>query len=420
MKRGTSDIYEINQSTLSQIRKQLNELSSSVASGSYVSTIQREELLLFIRELDDTKRATEKILSLECNQLMNVFPEEIWKKIFSEAKVFPGTLLTLEGLLRKIACVSKLWSKLIDELVPELNLFPTQFSPWVLMKYRNRNLQKLSLSSFQLPSQRICDDLLVQFTSLTSLNLSRNKEITANSLEKLTNLTKLDLIGNSRILPNSLEKLSKLKNLDLFLNKKISAHSLLKLPHLESLSFCSSSLVLEQLDVLVQLTNLKTLQLDLSFASDQTSNIESALPHFVNLHTFRLNGCRSFNCRVLSKLSNLKSLYLSSINSNSIKEDFKLLTNLTSISINYMENFDDEVIKLLTNLVSLSTDSPITENAFKDLYHLTHLAISDSIEITRDGFRNLTNLVSLDIGQMESPKRKEVYEQLAQFLPNLK
>lgn len=202
----------------------------------------------------DTKVLVEKILPEECNQTVSVVPEEVWRIIFlkvNEVKTRINRYMTLywrQNDFRKMSCVSKLWSKIIDGIILGLEFFSPNFSPWVLSKYRNRNLQELSLVPplvlMELPQDQIIyDNVLVHFTTLTSLDLSRNWYIFGECLEKLSNLTKLSLMKND-ISTNAIEKLTNLKILHIVENSMILPHSLLKLPHLEEISIDADSFFL--------------------------------------------------------------------------------------------------------------------------------------------------------------------------------
>lgn len=281
--------------SFAQIRNHLKEMHSSI------STLKREALLelLPLLEIDDIKIQVEKILSAECNQIVSIVYEEIWELIFLQVNEVEKYTSLIERHLRKIACVSKLFSKLIEDIVPENKLFSPNFSPWILSKYRNRNLQKLSLASspyHKTPENRIIyDNVLVQFTSLTSLNLARNGNISSECLEKLPNLTKLTLTGNTIISTNAVEKLTKLKILNLFFNSNIRPPSLLKLPLLEELSLNAESLPLNA-STFVQLTNLKSLRLYFHHLNHLL--LVDVLPCFANLRKLEILGYppTSFNC----------------------------------------------------------------------------------------------------------------------------
>lgn len=170
---------------------------------------------------------------------MNSVPEEVWKKIFSHIEVVEDekdhkvnhNMLT-ERLLRKLACVSKLWSKIIDDYVLEISLDP-YLTYWTTIKHRHL-LKELMLT----PNSEVD---LTQFTNLTSLDLFFNMYISSECVEKLTNLTELNISGNPLISTESIEKLTNLKILHLNMNFMIDASSLLKLPFLEEISICAQA-----------------------------------------------------------------------------------------------------------------------------------------------------------------------------------
>lgn len=433
---------ESNHFTLDEIREQLKELTTSL------SYLNRDELLSFIRHLDDAKSEANKFLAVECNQIVKNVPDEIWEKILSlvqvgeeKPKIYNREYdLLLESLYRKLSCVSKQWSSIIDNYVPRI-FFPNT-TPWILLKHRNRNLQELSLSSITAlqDRERIFDHVLVQFSSLTSLSLAFNTDITSECVEHLTNLTNLNLSSNLLISSDAVEKLTKLKKLNVSYNPNISASTILKLPHLEELSFSSSSLVYNEVLRLGELTNLQILNITMSADPDldpddddpelETKMIEYVLSHLVNLRELSLSCYPTFQCSVLSSLSNLKTFRLFTETDElgleewaSTNNDLKLLTNLTHFSTN-VPCFSNEGLKHLTNLTDLSFRSnTITENAFKDLTLLTSLSISPDVQVSPEGFSKLTKLEYLNIGEHLSWDRESRMEEkklLSKYLPNLK
>lgn len=342
-----------------------------------------------------------------------------------------ATYLSVEREFRKIACVSKRWSKLIDELIPE-RFFTPGFSPWVLSKYKNRNLEELYLHGDRASSRVIYDSLLVQFTSLVYLNLSENEMITSQCLEQMTNLRMLDLRSNPVISSECIEKLTNLTELRLEDNKLIPPSSLLNLPHLETLIISPESRAFEKFFSFAKLTNLRELHVrNYKPRNDPSFFLELVLPKLVNLRKLTLLECHSFKCGVLSSLNNLNTLAMDKYTRSNIPfstqhQDLNLLTNLTSLHGNNF-NFTDEGIKCLTNLVDLTyySDKPniaFTENSFKDLTSLVSLSMSDHVNLTREGVRNLTRLKSLNIrASMFDGRedREDEYKHVIQYLPNL-
>lgn len=132
---------------LTQIREQIERGSISTLREGLFSLIQ--ELSFLPDASDDIKKEAERLLSLDCFNIVSKVPEEIWKKVFLDVSPKPEKtygndydlyLLDFELEFRKIACISKAWSSIVEEFLPELNVLPPGYSPWILMKYRNRNL----------------------------------------------------------------------------------------------------------------------------------------------------------------------------------------------------------------------------------------------------------------------------------------
>lgn len=437
MKRNVEGIEETKSTVLSnpitlQLRPYTNQCK--VISSSLNEDFKREELVALMQDARGICKVAERLLSLECCRIACEIPEEIWKKIFSTSTEKPAKgddeiyfghssqLMAAEMEFRKFACVSKLWFKLIDELVPIYfrGTWLMSRSNWILLKFRNANVEKLDLSNSTMGG--IIDSTLRQITSLRKLDLCGNSLITSFGLESLTNLTKLDLSDNDRISCDCLEKLTNIKSLILFDNKKVKfAKSLQKLPYLESMRVTATSGILP---VLKYFTNLKKLIVESNEFIEQDAVkdlLQDTITRLVNLRTLDLTRYSSFSCQDLRKLSNLTSL---TVRQNKVitNDDLSVLTNLRFLAIE-SKNISGVGVSSLTNLTQLRCmQSPnIHEDAFKNLTLLREVCLHRDIKITYESFRNLTNLTTIYFSAPcdEYRSRQEELDQLKKILPNL-
>lgn len=324
--------------------------------------------------------------------------------------------------LRKFSCVSKLWSKLIDEFVTEYfeDLIEFSRSNWLLLKFRNSKIDHLNLENRYDPivMEKIYESTLRQLTNLQSVSLALNNDISPIGLE-LTALTRLDISDNTCITPACVEKLTTLKSLYLYDNKNIKSLSTLqKLPLLEDLRITVTSSILPALK---RLTNLKTLFVESWDEKEEkaAANVLSdAISRLVSLHTLDLRRCHSCNCNGLRSLTNLT--WLSIVQNNRVtNDDLSGLTNLTFLEIQSV-NITSAGISSLTKLNELICwESPkILEDAFKNLSQLTCVWIHRGIKITQEAFRNLTKISDI-FSRHASLSHKKEFAELKKIFPLL-
>lgn len=118
-------------------------------------------------------------------------------------------------------------------------------------------LPKLKYLSLILPESCVSDTNLKAYTTLTSLTLTRNPNITDEDIISLTNLTELGLWGNKKITNAALKFLTKLEFLSLMSNKKITDGGITHLINLTSLRLTFNKIITDE--GIAPLTKLKTL-----------------------------------------------------------------------------------------------------------------------------------------------------------------
>lgn len=408
MKRVASTARTNQNGQFAEIRKEMKNVTANLSTLNQLELFSFiQELPFLIRDIEEMRKEAERIMVLRYYQrlgeILSLVPDEIWGHVLS---FFCDSGENKQ--LRRVACVSKSWSRLVDQILYDLlssDPSKIRYPPlWMLMKFRNRNIQNLSLATHTksaLFKPYIFEHHLLQFTSLTSLDLTSNNTISVGCLEKLPNLTKLNLTSNRSIDTRSLERLTKLKKLILHENPFIEMKSLLALPLLEELSITHQNQFFKDKNSVYQfanLINLKTLKIIKPILNSDTRSsfnqlirldlwLPLALPKLINLRVFRLISDQSFNCAVLSSLRNLNSLTLTN-NIRSTDLELKLLTNLTDLHIINCKNFTVHGIKCLTNLVSLRCIGvfPIfTDISYflRDFSSLTNIEICTNVKVTR-------------------------------------
>ncbi|MEG4839934.1 leucine-rich repeat domain-containing protein [Microcoleus sp. B9-D4] len=206
-------------------------------------------------------------------------------------------------------------------------------------------------------------------SSMTELDLNRNRITDISFVGWLTNLTTLDLGENEITDISFLGSLTNLTTLDLSYNL------------ITDISFLGS------------LTNLTTLHLNNNRISDF-----SFLGSLTNLTTLHLNNNRITDFSFLGSLTNLTTLYLGH---NRIT-DFSILgslTNLTKLNLYSNKITDISFLGSLTNLTTLElTWNQISDISFlSSLTNLTTLNLSSNQISDISILGSLTNLTTLDL-----------------------
>lgn len=84
--------------------------------------------------------------------------------------------------------------------------------------------------------RNLSDNILIQFTGLTHLNIKNNSRVNDYTVSKLTDLQSLDISGHSTISNSGIQNLTNLRKLNYSQNYHVTADIFLKLPKLEQVS----------------------------------------------------------------------------------------------------------------------------------------------------------------------------------------
>jgi internalin A len=249
-----------------------------------------------------------------------------------------------------------------------------------------------NLTTLNLGHNRITDiSFLGSLTNLTTLHLGHNKITDISFLGSLTYLTELDLYNNQITDISFLGSLTNLTTLNLSYNQITDISFLGSLTNLTRLDLNNNRIT--DFSFLGSLTNLTTLNL----IYNQITDI-SFLGSLTNLTTLHLGYNQITDISFLGSLTNLTRLHL---NNNRITDISFLgsLTNLTTLNLSYNQITDISFLGSLTNLTKLYLyNNQITDISFLgSLTNLTTLDLNNN-QITDISFLgSLTNLTTLDL-----------------------
>ncbi|MEG4302476.1 leucine-rich repeat domain-containing protein [Microcoleus sp. D3_18a_C4] len=286
------------------------------------------------------------------------------------------------------------WCRHIDSLSEE-----ARYTVKVLLKKARTNDPEAaeqilsSMTELDLGRNRITDiSFLHSLTNLTTLDLGYNEITDITSLASLTNLTTLSLRGNQIIDISSLGSLTNLTTLDLGDNKITDFSFLGSLTNLTTLDLSYSQIT--DISSLGSLTNLTTLNLYRNRITDI-----SFLGSLTNLTTLDLESNKITDFSFLGSLTNLTTLNLDWYQITDISF-LGSLTNLTTLNLGYNQITDISFLGSLTNLTTLSLGgSQITDiSSLGSLTNLTTLSLGGSQITDISALRSLTNLTTLDLG----------------------
>ncbi|MEG4032747.1 leucine-rich repeat domain-containing protein [Microcoleus sp. S36b_A4] len=249
-----------------------------------------------------------------------------------------------------------------------------------------------SMTELDLNRNRITDISFVGWlTNLTTLDLSYNQISDISSLGSLTNLTTLSLRGNQITDISSLGSLTNLTTLDFGDNKITDISFVGWLTNLTTLNLYNNQIT--DISFLGSLTNLTTLDL----WRNQITDI-SFLGSLTNLTTLSLENNKITDISFLGSLTNLTTLDLCR---NKIADIsfLGLLTNLTTLNLDSNGITDISFLGSLTNLTTLNLyHNQITDiSALRKLTNLTTLHLGGNQITDISALRKLTNLTTLDL-----------------------
>ena len=238
-------------------------------------------------------------------------------------------------------------------------------------------------------------------TTLTNLNLAANKEIDGNRSnytgERLEALNKIgEILDRGGTINIDIDKLG------LFTNYKV-----LNL----------SSQKLETLELLEDLTQLTTLNLNDNKLTLEDKNSQEILKNMTNLTNLTLSNNQITNIKAINNLSNLKTLYLSGNNNNvDLVEIEDIISNLDllTVSTESLKTIVNCDINKITKLM-LSSNSSLTEipdlSKFKKLTTLSLSASSNIKDLNT--ISTITNLKILNLNQTNLHGRMIDFSKLA-------
>lgn len=346
-----------------------------------------------------TQRSTDS--DVESSQLL----PELWRKVFTfdvdkrllqtshnleegeeDDCLSEQDFLSLEILLKLVACVCKPWRIISRELVQEYFKSDNRFSNWVLKQFD-------SLLSLRIPRfSKITDEGFSNLTNLTSLRIELSPNLTINiGLKKLTNLTHLALLSRRVGSPSDdegISHLTKLNSLSLPNCRVISDEGFKNIgTNLTELNLAQNRSISDA--CLSQLTNLKNL--DISHGSLISDHGLSCLTQLEVLTLVMNNSISDVGLMSLTKLKNLNLDFSEKISDKSLMK----LTNLTKLSVDN-SRITNKSVKKLTNLLSLSSYTLIPNDySLSFLTNLTELKINVNEQISDLSMSLLTNLTIL-------------------------
>ena len=303
------------------------------------------------------------------------------------------------------------------------------------------NLKKLNLSLNNISKIKGLENM----SDLEELNLENNKITKIEGLESLKNLKILNLGNNQIIDITPLSANNKLMTLNLKTNSQIDGNkSNYTGERLEALNKIGeildrggtinldvdklglftnykvlnlSSQKLETLELLEDLTQLTTLNLNDNKLTLEDKNSQEILKNMTNLTNLTLSNNQITNIKAINNLSNLKTLYLSGNNNNvDLVEIEDIISNLDllTVSTESLKTIVNCDINKITKLM-LSSNSSLTEipdlSKFKKL---TTLSLSTSSNIKDlNTISTITNLKILNLNQTNLHGRMIDFSKLA-------
>lgn len=223
---------------------------------------------------------------------------------------------------------------------------------------------------------------LNQDNEVIGLNLSRNRIVEINWLEKFDKLQKLDLSANQIIKINGLENLRHLQVLSLFDNSITEISGLDNLVELRELYLDANKIT--EIKGLETLKNLEKIDLN-------TNNI-TEINGLESLRQLKYLDLSRNEITEIKGLKNLKLLQKLSLWNNLIK-DIKGLDNMTDLKYLYLSRNEISEILGLEKLKKLE---------------VLHLSTNQITEIK--GLENLTNLRTLQLSYNRIEKKSELYK----------
>lgn len=212
-----------------------------------------------------------------------------------------------------------------------------------------------------------------------AIRISGKKITDITPLQYLVQVDKLSLRNNNISDISYLSKLINLKDISLSNNPIKDISALKKLKQLEKLSIYNDSVI--DISPLAQIKSLKSL----SLASNNKN--KEVLKNLTNLETLSIDGVTNNICYI-SKLKNLKSLYLSHTETKDIS-CLSPLKKLKSFKLSNLPVKDISVISNFTNLEDIQIkEAPVEDiSVLKALKHLrsvriTHTKITDASPIS--------------------------------------
>lgn len=264
-----------------------------------------------------------------------------------------------------------------------------------------RNLTALDLGSCENPG-------IESFTTLKSLDLDYNYDITDTILCQLTNICSLSIKGNNKITDVSVRYLPKITDLCINNNNQITNTMLETLTNLTKLDISRNNNITDSSLKCLQQLNHLTLKIN-KHISDES------IMYLTNITYLSINRCSKVTDRSIINLVNLRSIYLYYVDTIGYRS-LKKITNLTSINLwdcmitnNELGEIDNLCSLMITSRVTLDTSRSI-----KKLTRLEYLGIQYSGSIKNSDLWDLTNLKKLALGGC-SRRRQRI---LKNFLPN--
>ncbi|KAL9645332.1 hypothetical protein ABK040_002531 [Willaertia magna] len=263
-----------------------------------------------------------------------------------------------------------------------------------------KNLKSLQL----LKCLKINDELLLNCKQLETLIIPGCNNIFGNCFKELKELKNLDISYCNNIKDNCLNNLNNLKLLKIKNCDNITGNCLQNLQQLQVLNITVKNTI--QLKYFQNLINLKELHININI-DDEVNNNTSFLTKLINLkylflELFNTNSRFIFRDEDFYNLTNLKDLtistYYNEINTEFTGKCFKYFTKLNSLSCSIklkLENF-----KYLPNIKHLDLtllNEPICFKEFSCLKQLEKLELKDTIKLNLNDLKLFTNLKHIKI-----------------------
>ncbi len=269
--------------------------------------------------------------------------------------------------------------------------------------YRNMQCEKMPpISSLtNLTELSICVPWKV-FTDLSMLRgMTKMKKLTLkygsfkdlSALKKMTNLRALEVESFYLEDISALKGLKKLKVLSVAQTEKVTCADLAELKNLTALAL--HSMKFRDIGELAKLPNLKELTVT-NPDSRAGSNLYWHVSELTQLETLQLVGVKTFDCKFVKGLTNLKTLVMDVCDIYYL-DGMETLTNLTYLSAPYNKLKDISPLAGLTELkvLNLNSNSVKDLTPVKKLKKLEYLGISYSRDADPTPILKLKNLKTL-------------------------